>query len=121
MKKLARVPVGGGHKVHDRAATGAGSASATPTACHTAIDDHSCLAYTEILADEKGATVAAFWRRAEAWFRARGVVAERVLTDNGFCCRGRLFNQALAENDYAAFRLLPTSLEPGLVAAQATV
>ena len=56
------------------------------------------MAYTEILADEAGATAAGFWRRAEAWFRARGVVVERVLTDNAFCYRGRLFNQALAEN-----------------------
>ncbi len=64
---------------------------------HTAIDDHSRVAYTEVLADEQGATAAAFWRRAEAWFAARGVVVERVLTDNHFSYRGRLFNQALAE------------------------
>jgi transposase InsO family protein len=55
------------------------------------------VAYTEVLADEKGATAAAFWRRAERWFRARGVVVERVLSDNGFCSRGRLFNAALVE------------------------
>jgi transposase InsO family protein len=54
-------------------------------------------AYTEVLADEKGATAAGFWIRAEAWFRARGVVVERVMTDNGFCYRGELFNQALAD------------------------
>ena len=47
------------------------------------------------LPDERGATAAAFWRRAEAWFRAHGIVVVRVLTDNGFCYRGELFNEAL--------------------------
>jgi hypothetical protein len=59
---------------------------------HTAIDDYSRLAYTEVLADEKGRTAAAFWRRAHAWFRAWGLTVERVLTDNAFCYRGRLLN-----------------------------
>ena len=35
---------------------------------HSAVDDHSRLAYSEVLADETGATSAAFWRRAEASF-----------------------------------------------------
>jgi transposase InsO family protein len=43
-------------------------------------------------------TAAGFRRRAEAWFRARGIVVERVLSDNGFCYRGKLFNQALAQH-----------------------
>jgi transposase InsO family protein len=101
VKKLGRIPAGGGHKVHGRPATrrnrnrynGVGYAY-----LHTAIDDHSRLAYTEVLADEQGRTAAGFWRRAEAWFRARGVVVERVLSDNHFSYRGRLFNEALAEN-----------------------
>ena len=62
---------------------------------HTVLDDHSRLAYSEVLPDERGATAAAFWRRAEAWFRAQGIVVVRVLTDNGFCYRGELFNEAL--------------------------
>jgi transposase InsO family protein len=98
VKKLARVPVGGGHKVHGRAASRS-KKHLGYAYLHSAVDDHSRLAYTEVLADEKGVTAAAFWRRAEAWFRARGVVVERVLTDNGFCYRGRLFNQALVETD----------------------
>ena len=89
IKKLARVPVGGGHKVHGRAATRM-KKHLGYAYLHSAVDDHSRLAYTEVLGDEKGITAAAFWRRAEAWFRARGVIVERVLTDNGFCYRGRL-------------------------------
>jgi len=91
--------VGGGHKVHGRAATRAGKERQGRVGyayLHSAVDDFSRLAYTEVLADEKGCTAAAFWRRAEAWFRAHGVIVERVLTDNGFCYRGRLFNEALA-------------------------
>jgi transposase InsO family protein len=96
VKKLGRIPTGGGHRIHGRAATRT-KRRLGYAYLHTALDDHSRVAYTEILADEKGATAAAFWRRAEAWFRARGVAVERVLSDNGFCYRGRLFNEALAE------------------------
>jgi transposase InsO family protein len=97
VKKLGRIPAGGGHKVHGRQARPSKKRWAGYAYLHTAIDDYSRLAYTEILTDEKGATAAAFWRRADAWFRARGVVVERVLTDNHFSYRGILFNQALAE------------------------
>ena len=97
MKKLGRIPAGGGHRVHGRAATRMKKRLGYAY-LHTAIDDYSRLAYTEVLADEQGRTTAAFWRRAEAWFRARGVVVERVLSDNHFSYRGRLFNEALAES-----------------------
>ncbi len=96
IKKLGRVPQGGGHRIHGRAAT-RHKKRLGYAYLHTAIDDYSRLAYTEVLADEKGATAAAFWHRANAWFQARGITVERVLTDNGFCYRGLLFNAALAE------------------------
>jgi transposase InsO family protein len=50
---------------------------------HIAIDDHSRVAYMELLADERGLTMSAFLRRALRWFRARGVAVRRILTDNG--------------------------------------
>jgi len=50
---------------------------------HIAIDDHSRLAYAEVLADEKAASVAAFLRRAVAFFARYGIRVERLLTDNG--------------------------------------
>jgi hypothetical protein len=47
------------------------------------IDDHSRLAYSEILPDEKGATCAAFLERAFAYFAAHGITGiERLMTDN---------------------------------------
>lgn len=98
VKKLGRIPDGGGHRVHGRQVARQRRRRRVGYAyLHTAIDDHSRLAYTEVLGNETGATAAAFWRRAEAWFRAHRVVVKRVLTDNAFCYRGRLFNEALGE------------------------
>jgi transposase InsO family protein len=58
---------------------------------HIAVDDHSRVAYGELLPDERGLTVAAFLRRALRWFRGRGVRIRRVLTDNGSGYRSRSF------------------------------
>jgi transposase InsO family protein len=41
------------------------------------------LAYVEVLDDERAPTVVAFLERAVAWFAARGVLVQRVMTDNG--------------------------------------
>jgi len=49
---------------------------------HVAIDDHSRLAYTEILAGQDRESCAAFLRRAVAWYAQQGVHVERVLSDN---------------------------------------
>ncbi|GAB3420484.1 hypothetical protein GCM10027569_48660 [Flindersiella endophytica] len=48
------------------------------------MDDHSRLAYSEALPDEKGGTCAAFLTRAAAWFAGHGVRIERVMTDNHY-------------------------------------
>jgi hypothetical protein len=48
----------------------------------TIVDDCSRLAYAEIHADERAPTVAAFTRRAFEWFEGRGIVVERLMTDN---------------------------------------
>ncbi len=61
---------------------------------HTALDDHSRLAYTEDLPDEKSATCAGFLQRATAWFAARGVTVERVLTDNAWAYTSDVERQA---------------------------
>jgi transposase InsO family protein len=64
---------------------------------HVMIDDHSRLAYVEVLADERGATAAEFLRRGVAWFADRGITVERVLSDNGACYRSRWHTQACTE------------------------
>jgi transposase InsO family protein len=50
---------------------------------HVAIDDHSRLAYAEVLGDERGPTAVGFLERALAFFARHGVQVERVMTDNG--------------------------------------
>lgn len=51
---------------------------------HSIVDDCTRLAYTEVHDDERAATVTAFTRRALDWFLERGIVAERILTDNAW-------------------------------------
>ena len=100
IKKMGNIPDGGGHKVHGRAAARRIKNQARPgyAYLHNAIDDHSRLAYTEILPDERQDTAAGFWRRARAFFAGYGIEhIERVLTDNGSCYRSQAFAAALAE------------------------
>ena len=53
------------------------------SALTTSARNASRLAYVEVLPDEKGITVAAFLRRATAWYAERGIKVRRVMTDNG--------------------------------------
>jgi len=111
VKKLGRVPDGGGWRYVGRAegwrnriATATARATATPLprskygkpligTCylHTVIDDHSRVAYVEAHDDETKETAAAVLRNAVAWFADRGVTVQRVLTDNGGCYRSHLW------------------------------
>ncbi|TDL76012.1 IS481 family transposase [Palleronia sediminis] len=62
---------------------------------HVAVDDATRLAYVEVLADERKDTATAFLLRALRWFRGHGILAERVMTDNGSAYRSRRFAKAL--------------------------
>ena len=64
---------------------------------HSAVDDCSRLAYSEVLPDERAATAVGFWGRALAWFAERGVTVRAVLTDNGPAYRGADFALACSE------------------------
>jgi transposase InsO family protein len=110
VKKLGNIPDGGGWRTAGRA-RGKRNRAASPAArrdrygsprlgyayLHTALDDHSRLAYTEILADETRGTATAFLARAHAWYAAAGITIERVLTDNGGCYRSRLWAATCAD------------------------
>jgi transposase InsO family protein len=99
VKKLGRIPDGGGHKMMGRAAgernTRRGKIGYWYL--HNAVDDHSRLAYSEICCDERKETAAGFWGRAQAFFAGHGITVRRVLTDNGSCYRSRLFAAALGD------------------------
>ena len=85
VKKLGRLHPGGGWKAHGREM---GSSAAKKRArigydfIHSAVDDHSRVAYSEILPDEKGATCAEFMTRALTWFATKDVQVRAVITDN---------------------------------------
>ncbi|MGW5346480.1 IS481 family transposase [Streptomyces sp. NPDC004050] len=96
IKKLGNIPDGGGHKTLGRQAGRKNRANAGYSYIHTAVDDHSRLAYSEILADEKKETAAGFWQRAHAFFTDVGITVERVLTDNGSCYRSHAWRDGLA-------------------------
>jgi transposase InsO family protein len=110
VKKLGNIPDGGGWRVtgvaqglkNKRATTSLRHGKTSHPVIgysylHTAIDDCSRLAYTEILADERKETAAAFLARAHAWYAAAGIIIERVLSDNGACYRSRDWAAACAE------------------------
>lgn len=62
---------------------------------HLAIDDHSRVAYSEILPDEKRRSCLRFLFNALRFFRAHGVKVERVMTDNGVSFRSFRYAKAL--------------------------
>ncbi|WP_180986001.1 IS481 family transposase [Streptomyces sp. CB02959] len=97
IKKLGNIPDGGGHKVLGRAAGRKTRSGTGYSYLHTAVDDHSRLAYSEIHTDEKKETATGFWKRAHAFFAQAGITVERVLTDNGSCYRSRNWRDALAD------------------------
>jgi transposase InsO family protein len=86
VKKLGRVPDGGGWRLHGRREEVRGrkvhGRGLGYDYLHVAVDDHTRLAYVEAHPDERDATCAGFLHRAVAWFRAHGVQVLRVLTDN---------------------------------------
>lgn len=97
IKKLGRIPDGGGHRVlgRDRADR---HAALGYDYVHSLVDDHSRLAYSEVLPDEKATTCAAFLRRAGSFLSQYGISVTRVMTDNGPAYRhGREFRAAVAE------------------------
>jgi transposase InsO family protein len=91
VKKIGRIPDGGGWRAHGRAVTKADKERRPGVGfdyVHSLVDDHSRLAYSEILPDEKGETCAAFLERAIDYFATFGIGRiERLMTDNAFAYR----------------------------------
>ena len=108
VKKIAAIPDGGGWRIHGRGPgpTG-GHSGAGYRYIHTAIDDRTRLAYSEILDDEQADTAAGFLARATLWFSLRGITIERVLTDNGACYRSNAWATACAHASIVHKRTRP--------------
>jgi transposase InsO family protein len=97
VKKLGRIPDGGGHRTLGRAKGRQNRSGVGYSYLHSAIDDHSRVVYSEILDNEQQETAAGFWDRANAFYAGLGITVTRVMTDNGSCYRSRLFNDTLGE------------------------
>jgi transposase InsO family protein len=120
VKKLGNIPDGGGWRFvgrqqgkRHRAATAGMTRNAhrdpqIGTAfVHTVIDDHSRVAYAEIHDDESAATAIGVLRRAVSWFAVRGVVVERVLSDNGSAYKSHAWRDACRDLQISAKKTRP--------------
>jgi transposase InsO family protein len=74
---------------------------------HVMVDDHSRLAYAEVLNDLTARCAIAFLRRAAAWFSERGVKVKAVMTDNGSCYVSDAHRDALRELGIKHLRIRP--------------
>jgi len=86
VKKIGRIPDGGGWRAWGRQIGSSAAKRRTRIGydyIHSAVDDHSRLAYSEILNDEKGDTAAGFLTRAAEFFASCGIDRiEAFMTDN---------------------------------------
>lgn len=81
-KKLGRVPPGGGHRIHGRAAAHNRHRGLGHDHFEVIVDDATRLAYVAHVPDESAASASRALLDAAVWFAERGVRIERVLTDN---------------------------------------
>ena len=120
VKKLGNIPEGGGWRFVGRP-QGDRNRQATPgksrskwrnelmrhAFVHTVIDDHTRIAYAEVHDDETAATATAVLARAVAWYAERGIVVERVLSDNGGAYRSFLWRDTCTELGITAKKTRP--------------
>jgi transposase InsO family protein len=100
VKRLARIPDGGGHRLLGRQAGRPNQlrAGRSTDYLHAAVDDRTRLAYVEVHPDERADTCAAFATRAAAFFARHGVQIQEVMTDRALAyCRSHAFPAALRQ------------------------
>jgi len=96
VKKIGRIPDGGGWRAHGRGERPGYKRKIGYDYLHAAVDDHSRLAYAEILANETGPTCAAFLTRAASFFADHGITIRQVISDNALnYTRSRDFADAI--------------------------
>ena len=104
VKKIGRIPDGGGWRAHGRQASSTSRDRKNGPGydyVHSAVDDHTRLAYSEIHPDERADTTAVFVEQALAFFAAHGITrVERIITDNAWSYRhGNKLRQLLTDRD----------------------
>jgi transposase InsO family protein len=117
IKKLARISSrGAGHRLlgqgqrksqYERRVDGRRTHLTGYEYLHVMIDDHSRLAYAELLNDLTAACAISFLRRAIDWFATRGVNVRAVMSDNGSCYIAYAYTAALRELGLRHLRIRP--------------
>jgi transposase InsO family protein len=115
LKQLARISErGAGHRVvgnrksqYSRRVDGRKARVTGFEYLHVMIDDHSRLAYAEVLDELTAASAISFLRRAVAWFAERGVRVQAVMTDNGSCYIAHAYRRALHALGLKQLRITP--------------
>jgi transposase InsO family protein len=115
IKTLGRISArGAGHRVlghrgsqHARRVDGRLTRLTGYEYVHVAVDDHSRLAYAEVLSDLTAVCAIAFLRRAVAWFAERGVRIKAVMTDNGSAYISHAHRAAVEELQLKHVRIRP--------------
>ncbi len=115
IKKLARISArGAGHRLlgtrqsqYSRDVAGRKTRFTGYEYLHVMIDDHSRVAYAEVLDDLTAACAVAFLRRAIAWFAERGVHVRAVMSDNGGCYVAHDYAAALRQLGLKHHRIRP--------------
>src|SRR5215218_1032693 len=110
VKKLGRIPDGGGHRAHGRAAASRGRGIGYDYV-HSAVDDRSRVAFSQVLPDETAKTCARFLVEAAGFFAEHGVRIERVLTDNA-----KAYTESVVFAETAAALGDPAQADPSLPA-----
>ncbi len=98
IKKFGKIPHGGGWRTHGRGNV-ARPARVGYTYLHSAVDDHTRVAYSEFCPDERGVTCISFMHRARQWFADRGITIAAVMTDNGAGYTSKIFSDTLESVD----------------------
>ncbi len=120
VKKLGNIPDGGGWRYVGRV-QGDRNRAATPDKprskwrgpllghafVHSVLDDNSRVVYAEVHDEETARTASAVLIRAVAWFAARGITIERVLSDNGSAYKSRLWQQVCDQLGIAVKKTRP--------------
>ncbi len=107
VKKLGRIPNGGGWRVHGRL-DGPHDTGQGYDKLHVAIDDHSRLVFVQAHRDESGPTCADFLTDAVDWFASQGVTVEAVMTDNAKnYCTSHVFQDRLADLELRHLTIRP--------------
>ena len=106
VNKFGRIPPGGGWR-----AWGRGNVKQTRrvgyTYLHSAVDDHSRVAYSEFCPNETAVTALLFMQRARQWFADHGIVIQAVMTDNGSAYVSTIWADTLESVDIDHVRIPP--------------